>query len=94
MAIKIEVDGKRTEITPKRGAKKKFTLEELREAIGGGYVERHEILNPKKSDNWPYVVAWFDEDGLAKNLPGNDSASQIARFPLVGTVLFCRRSEA
>lgn len=92
MAIKIEVGGARTEITPKKGAKSRFTLEELREAIGGGYAERHPILG-KTTKDWPYVVAYFDEDGRIKGQEINESASQIAGFPLVGTVLFCRRSE-
>lgn len=89
MAWKIETNGTKTEVKPGNG--KRFKLKEMQTIIGG-YVERYPIL--REVPDWPYVIAWFDEDGLPKRLKTNRQASQIAGFPLVGTVLFCTPQES
>jgi hypothetical protein len=87
MAIKIEVGGARTEVQPK---KKRFSLEEVKELIGGGFVT---VTKIEENPDWKHVFAYCDEDGIPVGLPLNESASQIAKKYLVGTVLFCAKGE-
>lgn len=89
MAWKIEPDGKRTELLPNE---RRFTINEIKTAIGGGFVASFPITG-KTTKDWPYTIALFDEDGSPKQMDINESASQIAGFMLLGTVVFCSKKE-
>lgn len=72
----FKVSGEVVPVVPGDG--KKLTLEEMRKAIGGGYVERLAI---------PGGEMYFDEDGIAKELPLNARASNLAGVTLRGDAL-------
>lgn len=79
----IHPDGR---IETREPAGKKWTLEELQAAIGGGYIER--LLFPGHNSN----VAIFDEEGQLKGQALNPEASRLAGRPLVGIVAFGHKS--
>lgn len=65
---------------------KAFTLEEMRAAIGGGYVEQLTT----RDNRYMFV----DEDGNQKKLAPNLKASELINISqmLVGDVLVCNRN--
>lgn len=86
--IRIKVDGSIIPVEPKDG--KHFQLEELKEYIGGGYIEIV-FISPKL-----YMIV--DDEGKLKGFPVNLKASIAAVEVLrkgdyiVGDVLVCKRS--
>jgi len=80
----IQPDGTTTTHEPANG--KKWTLEEWRALIGGGWVET--LRFPGHNSN----VALFDEEGQLKRQALNPEASRLAGRPLVGIVAFGHRS--
>ena len=79
----IRVDGTQEEYLPADG--RHYTLEELKKAIGGGYIE---IVHTK--DDRLMVL---DEEGKLKGFPVNPVATGLYRYgyqdPIVGDVLVC-----
>ena len=77
IAYSLNPDGTKVERTPANG--KKFTLEEMRAAIGGGYIRLVTIAKD--------TYMGLDEDGYMKRMPFNAVASSLygGREPLVGT---------
>ncbi|MBQ7212279.1 MAG: DUF3846 domain-containing protein [Muribaculaceae bacterium] len=69
MARIITTEGGATQIAPANG--KFFSLEELRKAIGGGYIE---IVRLNE-----YASLVIDEDGKRKDLDVNYYATTIAK---------------
>lgn len=65
-------------------AERHFTLEEMRRAIGGGYLERIPCPDPA-------FLVFVDEDGLARGLAPNQRATEALGRPLVGPVLIVPR---
>ena len=89
MAIILKANGQQVGIEPANG--KDFSLEELKNAIGGGYIEIVRLQLDKK-----LIVC--DEDGRSKGLPLNLQASQrygnqVNGGDFVGDVLICKLSE-
>lgn len=68
-AVVYATDGSTREITPKNG--RRFEYEELRAAIGGGFLES--VLPADKRCRQMYA----DEEGLLKRLPPNPHTPQI-----------------
>ena len=79
----IRVDGTQEEFLPANG--NDYTLEELRQAIGGGWIQ---IVGTK--DGRLIVV---DEEGKLKRFPVNPVATALYihgdHDPIVGDVLVC-----
>jgi len=65
-----------------------YTLEQLKEAIGGGYIE---VVSIPGVDQDKILVV--DEDGHRKDLPYNHTASYIAGQTIVGDALICLRTD-
>jgi len=88
MAKLIKANGEETEVTPKNGSE--FSLEELREFVGG-YVE----FVPTK-DNQLMVL---NEEGQIHRLPVNTKATELISGVvanddlIVGDVLVCDRDQ-
>lgn len=72
MAKLSKANGEVIEVTPKNG--KKFVLSELKEFIGGGWIEIVNLLNGKS------IVC--DEEGKLKRMPVNYHATDIFRKAL------------
>lgn len=84
MAHWIKANGKETIVSPKNGTD--FSLNELKEFIGGGYIEIVDIS--------PMLYMVVDEEGLLKRLPYNATASSFYPYSdIVGDVLICKKSE-
>jgi hypothetical protein len=65
-----------------------FELEELKQAIGGGYIEVVYLTND--------LCMIVDEDGKRKRMPLNVGASRLYNSnhdSIVGDVLVCHRSQ-
>jgi hypothetical protein len=77
-AFVIRADGTSAEINPKG---KKLSLEEMQAAVGG-YIERVTVRGGE---------IYVDEDGIAKGLPLNQKASEIAGMNLRGNALVLAR---
>lgn len=77
-AIVIRANGTEAEVKPKG---KTLTLEEMQAAVGG-YIERVTIRGGE---------VYVDEDGIAKGLPLNLKASQMAGMDLLGNALVLTR---
>ena len=79
----IRVNGTREEYLPADG--RHYTLEELKKAIGGGYIE---IVHTKDGR-----LMVMDEEGKLKGFQINRVATALYRFgdqdPIVGDVLVC-----
>lgn len=82
MAKLIRADGITEDVRPKN--KKKFSLKELQEFVGG-YIEKVPSTNG--------VTAFCNEDGHSLKLPINLLASMRFRQTLVGNVIVCDESE-
>ena len=84
-AVIIKTDGTITETKPKNGTD--FSLEELRAAIGGGYIEVIRTVDDGR-------IMVLDEEGKLKKLPVNPKATalypNLADF-ICGDVLVCKR---
>ena len=76
MAILIPVDDEPREVHPAEG-RRAFTLPEMRELLGGGYLELVARLPDGR-------VAWCDEEGKLKGLPVNRIASALLAPQLRG----------
>lgn len=74
--------GTQAELTPKNG--KRFSLEELQAAIGGGYIECVPLPTGE--------VAIVDEEGLLKGQRPNALASTLVGRQLVGIVAIGNRA--
>lgn len=74
----IKADGTIVECNPANG--KSFTLKEMQNAVGG-YVQRVGTHQNKS--------IWVNEEGLLRNLPLNEKASELCYRPIVGDVLVC-----
>jgi Domain of unknown function (DUF3846) len=88
MAVIIRPNGDMTEIMPQNH--KEFTLQELKIAIGGGYIE---VIHLQRD---MFMVC--DEDFLAKGLPLNVIATalvnSVGRNDIIcGQVLVCSKSQ-
>ena len=85
MASIIKSNGTIEIVEPKNGTD--FSLSELKQAIGGGYVEVVSL------DRDTYLVV--DEEGLLKNLPYNYTATKLYNFisPIVGDALVCKKDQ-
>jgi len=82
----IKTDGTITETKPKNGTD--FSLEELRAAIGGGYIEVVRTVDDSR-------IMVLDEEGKLKNMPVNPKATAL--YPnladvIVGDVVVCKRA--
>jgi hypothetical protein len=76
-----------TEVKPKNG--KDFQLEEMREYIGGGYIEIVTCHDRQR-------LMVLDEEGKLKGLPVNILASTIYGNPydvICGDVLVCQKNQ-
>ena len=83
MATIIRTNGKKEDVRPKNGTD--FTIEELREIVGG-YIEIVRL-----PDNRIMVV---NEEGKLYNLPKNVQATHIYGYEvIVGDVLVCDASQ-
>ena len=85
----IKTTGEKIVVKPKNGTD--FSLEELKKAIGGGYIETVRIGDE---------LLVIDEDGRRKDLPLNECASSLFRtyHPrvndyIVGDALVCQVSQ-
>lgn len=63
---------------------RKFSLAELQSLVGG-YVELVTVGHGN--------ILLVDEDGLAKQLPINLAATDIAQKTIVGRAVFCKRNQ-
>lgn len=93
MALLIKSDGSRETIRGERDGK--LTYEQIRKAIGGGYVE-HVETDPAQAEGYTHV--YLDEEGKLKSFPPNPEATKLSVFTmpndtLVGDVLFCTDAE-
>ena len=82
----IKTDGTITETKPLNGTD--FSLEELKAAIGGGYIEIVRTVDDGR-------IMVLDEEGKLKKMPVNPKATAL--YPnladvIVGDVLVCRRT--
>lgn len=85
MATLINVDETMTEVFPNNPPG--FSLEEV-QALVGGYVEL-----VSRTIHMGSRMMLVDEEGLMKELPFNEKASQIARRPIVGPALMVSNEE-
>ena len=82
----LKTTGEINYIEPENGFH--FTLEELKEAIGGGYIEVVYLT--------PDLRMIVDEDGKRKKMPLNVGASRLYKGShdcIVGDALVCHRSQ-
>lgn len=77
-ATLITPDGKVSDVVP---SGKKLSLDEMQKLVGG-YIERVTIKGGEM---------YVDEEGLLKNLPLNQKASELAGRGLVGNALVLMR---
>jgi hypothetical protein len=79
----IKTDGSAVDYPPKG---EHYTLQELKDAIGGGYIE---IVHPGGDARYLMVL---DEEGKIKGFPLNRQATRLYAQPpdyIVGDVLVC-----
>lgn len=74
----ITVDGKISIIKPLKGHEK-VTFDQIKQAIGGGYVEHVYLTNGKE--------IWVDEDGRAKGFKHNVNASKLTKNLVLGDIV-------
>jgi Domain of unknown function (DUF3846) len=80
----LKTTGEKIPVEPRNG--NDFSLEELKTAIGGGYVETVPLSNGR--------MMIVDEDGRRKQLPLNVEASRLyAADIIVGDALVCDRRQ-
>jgi len=94
MALLIKADGTEIAVVPE-GEGRRLTYAQVREAIGGGYVEAV-ATDPAKADGYSHI--YLDEEGKLKRLPANAKATAMSNYTmpgdvLCGDVLFCTSEE-
>lgn len=94
MALLIKADGTKEIIIP-TGPNGELTYDEIRKAIGGGWVEHIEV-DPDVAEGCSH--AYMDEEGKIKRLPANRKATEMSTYTmagdvLCGDVLFCTDAE-
>jgi hypothetical protein len=94
MALLIKADGTEETIVP-AGDNGRVTYDQVRELIGGGYVE-HVDTDPARARGFSHI--WLDEEGKMKRFPLNEEATRLSVYTmpgdmLVGDVLFCTDEE-
>ena len=94
MALLIKVDGTKEEVSGENDDGS-FTLEQLKNLIGGGYIEVV-ACNPEVTGGYPYFVC--DEEGKLKQFSVNEGATNLSTYTMdsdkiCGDVLFCREGE-
>lgn len=77
MNVLINTDGTKTPITPDG---KSFSLKQLQSMVGG-YIERIRLPGDHKH------IFLVNEEGVLKNMPENEVASEMAGQYLVGPVV-------
>ena len=85
MAKIIKTNGSIIEVEPKNGTD--FQLDEMREIIGGGYIEITQTKNDK--------LMVVDEEGKLKGFEPNFSATEHHKYNdlIVGNVLICEPNQ-
>lgn len=91
MAYIIKTSGEVVETSPKNGVD--FTLEEMKNAIGGGYIELVRPVADFNEMNHFESTIIADEDGWHKNLDINHVASDLAGGIIVGDILLIHNSQ-
>ena len=80
--VRIFADGR---VIPYSPAGACYTLDEMKQAVGGGYIQIVETLDGR--------LMVLDEEGKLKGFPLNQAATALYRFggddPIVGDVLVC-----
>jgi len=94
MALLIKADGTEETIIP-AGDNGHLTYDQIRKAIGGGYVE-HVETDPEQAQGFRHI--YMDEEGKLKSFPLNEKATMMSAYTmpgdmLVGDVLFCTDEE-
>lgn len=74
----ISVNGNISTILPLEGHEK-VTFDQIKQAIGGGYVEHVYLPNGKE--------IWVDEDGRAKGFKYNVNASNLTKNLVLGDIV-------
>ena len=93
MALLIKPDGSHEELTP-AGKNGRLTYDQIRAAIGGGYVQ-HIETDPEATG---YAHMYMDEEGKLKKFPPNWEATKLSTYTmphdvLVGNVVVCNDAE-
>lgn len=94
MALLIKANGTVQEVKP-AGEDGRLTYDQIRECIGGGWIE-HVETDPERARGNSHV--YCDEEGKLKNLPENMVATLMSAYTmpgdvLCGDVLFCTAEE-
>lgn len=94
MALLIKADGTEETILP-AGDDGHLTYDQIRKAIGGGYVE-HVETDPDQAKGFRHI--YMDEEGKLKRFPVNERATELSVWTapgdmLVGDVIFCTDEE-
>jgi|10_taG_2_1085330.scaffolds.fasta_scaffold00018_78 hypothetical protein len=94
MALLIKVDGTQEEVNGKNDDGS-FILDQLKGAIGGGYIEVV-ACDPKVTGGYSCFVC--DEEGKLKQFPANERATELSTYTsafdvVCGDVLFCKEEE-
>ena len=77
-AYLIRIDGSTEEVTPQNGSD--FKLNELKQFIGGGYIEIVRLPNSP-------TIFVIDEEGKLKNFEYNEMATTLSGIMAYGDVL-------
>lgn len=93
MALLIKPDGSHEELTP-AGEDDRLTYDQIRAAIGGGYVQHIET----DAESTGYAHMYMDEEGKLKGMEPNWEATKLSVFTaphdiLVGNVVVCNDAE-
>ena len=83
MAILYKTDGSSQEVHPKNGSD--FKLDELRDHVGGGYIEL--VYLPNK------MLLVVDDEGAINDMPINIKASEVASGIIHGDAVYCKSAE-
>jgi len=94
MALLIKADGAQEEVNGE-ASDGSLTYEQLRKAIGGGYIEIV-ACDPEVTKGYTNLVC--DEEGKLKSFPINDKATKLSTYTaptdlICGDVLFCKDGE-
>jgi len=94
MALLIKVDGTQEEVNGKNDDGS-FTLDQLKDAIGGGYIEVV-ACDPEVTGGYSCFVC--DEEGKFKQFKINEEATKLSTYTsafdvVCGNVLFCKEAE-
>lgn len=91
MALLIKVDGTRVEVVG-TGPEKQLTYAQLKEAIGGGFIQAV-ACDPAVTGGYDHY--YCDEEGKLKDFPVNREATKLSTYTmfddvLVGDIIFCK----